>query len=136
MGHQGSHAIHLGQSRNHLIGAQDNRQAVPSLDSPQATEVADLDFQHVAVEEEQGIERLGLGGGSYVPGRREVIDEGHYASGANRTWMLAAMEMDVSTNPEPVSLLGSATQMPAAADHGHLVHEPKRGWGGGARFTP
>ena len=98
--------------------------------------MADLDFQHVAAEEEQGIERLGLGGRSYTPGRRKVIDESYYASGANRTWMLAAMEMDVSTNPEPVSLLGSATQMPAAADHGDLAHEPKRGWGGGARFTP
>ena len=98
--------------------------------------MADLDFQHVAVEKEQGIQRLGLGGRSYTPGCREVIDEAHYASGSNRTWMLAAMEMDVPTNPEPVSLLGSATQMPAAAEHGHLVHESERGWRGGARSTP
>ena len=98
--------------------------------------MADLDFQHVVIEKQLGIERLGLGGRSDTPDRREVIDEGHDASRADGTWMLAAMEMDVPTNPEPVSLLGSATQMPAAAEHGHLVHESERGWRGGARSTP
>ena len=124
------------QGRNHLVCTQDNRQAFPALDPPQAIQVTDLCFQHVAIKEQQGIERLRLGGRGDAPYRCEVIDEGHDASRPNGAWMLAAMEMDVSPNPEPIGLLCSTAQMSAAADQGHLVHEPERMRNGGGRFTP
>ena len=98
--------------------------------------MADFRFQDIAIEEQQGIERLRLGGGGDTSYCREMIDEGNDAGRANGTWVLAAMEMDVPTNPEPISLLGAAAQVSSSANHGHLVHEPERGWGGGARLTP
>lgn len=98
--------------------------------------MANLYFQHVAIEKQQGIECLGLGGRGDRPYRREMVDEGHDANWPDDTWMLAVMEMDVPTDPEPIGLLCATAQMSAAAHHGHLVHEPERGRGSDGRFTP
>ena len=98
--------------------------------------MANLHLKDISIEEQQGVEGLGLGGGGNTPYGGKVIDEIHDAIGANEARMLAAMEMDVPTNPEPIGLLGTAAQMSAAADQGNLVHEPQRGLDGWGQVTP
>ncbi len=50
--------------------------------------MADFQFQDLAIEEQQGIERLRLGRGGDTSYCREMIDEGNDAGRANGTWVL------------------------------------------------
>ena len=98
--------------------------------------MAHLHLQNVSIEEEKGVKSLRLGGRCDRPGRGQVIDEGHDAIRAKDTRMLTVMEMDVTADPKPVGVFGSAAQVPSPAHHGHEVHEPKRGNGCGVQVTP
>lgn len=91
--------------------------------------MASLHLKDIAIEEQQGVDGLGLGGRCNTPYGGQVIDESHDAVRPHYTRMLTAVEMDVPTNPESVGLLGSAAQVSAAAHHGDVVHESQRGAG-------
>jgi hypothetical protein len=106
---QSSYALHLSQDGGHLIHAQYDRQAIPALDPLESTQVTNVHLKDIPVEEQQRVEGLRLSGSRHRPHAGQVVDEGDDARWPHDTWMLAAMEMDVPANPEPVCLLGSVT---------------------------
>jgi hypothetical protein len=67
----------------------------------------DLDFEDVAVEEEDGAEGLVLGGGGDVPFGCKVGDECLDFGGAHVLWVAFAVEEDVAFDPVFVGLFGA-----------------------------
>ena len=71
-------------------------------------QLADLAVQHVAVEEEERAERLGLRRGADVLGDRQVRDEGVDLGLRHVRRVTEPVEADVPPHPEAVVLLGAA----------------------------
>jgi hypothetical protein len=58
MGHESRDSLHPSQDRRHFMRGQDYWQAFASLDTFQSTQMADLNLEHIPIQEEQCIESL------------------------------------------------------------------------------
>ena len=94
-------------------------------------ELADLAVQHVAVEEEERAERLGLRRGADVLGDGQVRDEGVDLGLRHVGRVAEPVEADVPPHPEAVGLLGAAAVVARPQGALQLVdelgHRPSRG---------
>lgn len=77
--------------------------------------MAHVQLENLAIEKEQGVERLRLRRGGNATAFGEVIDESDDADGADVPGVALFVEEDVAPDPEPISLLGPGAQVPAAA---------------------
>src|SRR5262245_62755150 len=61
--HQARHAVELREDGPNFLAREDDRQPLRRLGAHQAVEPGQFDVEHLAVEKEQGAQRLVLGGG-------------------------------------------------------------------------
>ena len=102
-------AVELVEDGADLVPAEHDRQPRGlSRARTSSCEFADLAVQHVAVEEEQRAERLGLRRGADVLGDRQVRDEGVDLGLRHVRRVAEPVEADVPPHPEAVGLLGAA----------------------------
>ena len=87
-------------------------------------EPIELDLQHLAIQEQQGIEGLILRGGRHIALRGQKGEEDRNLPGAHVPRM-AAMEIpDEVPDPVVIGLLGAAAVMQCTDPVAHLIHEP------------
>src|SRR5262245_12559375 len=97
--------LHLRQQRLDLAPREDNRQV---RRAPCAHDVLDpwqILLQDLAVEEQNGAQRLVLGRSRYLPLNGEVGQKPLYLDGAHVTRMALAVEQNESTYPADISVL-------------------------------
>lgn len=136
-----AHAGAVEQFRKQTGGAIQASQHVPNfvhgqyyweprqpLDASQAAELANLQLQHVAIQKEDRIERLGLGRSRNVTPRGQVIDEGGDSFRADIPRMPLLVKENVVPDPVPIGFFGTPAEMASSADQRNLIHQA-RGWG-------
>ena len=101
-------AVELVEDGADLLPAQDDRQAGLLAGADQLVELAHLAVQHVAVEEEERAERLGLRRGADVLVDGQVRDEGVDLGLRHVGRVAEPVEADVPPHPQAVGLLGAA----------------------------
>ena len=116
-------ALELVERGADFFPAEDDREAPRLAGSHQLVELADLAVQHVAVEEQQGAERLGLRGGADVLGHGEVGDEGVDLGLRHVGGVAEPVEADVPPHPAAVGLLGAAAVVTGAQSALQLADE-------------
>jgi hypothetical protein len=106
----------------HFLGREDDGDVAGEGRALELREPGELYFQDFAVEEEQGRERLVLGGSGDVPVGGEVGEEGGDLLAAEFGGVAQAVEVDVPLDPEKVCLFGAA----AIVARGARADEPGR----------
>ncbi len=120
-------AVQLTEHRTDLGPTEDDGQTHLRAGADQLAQVAHLPVQHVPVQEEQGAERLGLGGGADALGGREMREEG-VDLGLRHLGRVAEPVMpDVAPHPAAVGLLGAAAVVARPQGARHLVDERGHG---------
>ena len=89
----------------------------------------DLDMENVAVEKDDGAERLVLGGGGNVLFSGQMGEEGLDFFDPHFFWVTFAVEDDVAFDPIFVCLLGTERVMLETDGIGDLVEEFFAFWG-------
>jgi hypothetical protein len=112
--HQSRRAFEPAQHRPHLVPGQDDGQALRALGPDDLVHPREVDFQDHSVQEQQGAQRLVLGGGGALPvdgeGAQETGDLGRSHVGG----VTLVVEEDVAADPGDVGRLGSAAVMSGA----------------------
>lgn len=98
LGHQAVGAGHLGDDPAHLFPGEDGGQAFGLLGA-QGVNGSQVLVKHLAVEEEEGAERLILGGGGDVLRHRQVGQEGLDFRSAHLGGMALVLEEDIAPDP-------------------------------------
>src|SRR5207253_1771507 len=116
----------LREQRAPLIAAQDHGQLLGGGGARDVVEPRELDPEHVAVEEEQRLQRLVLRGGAHLAVHREVGQESLDCGRAELTRVPALVKTDVTPHPLQISLLSAQREVarahPLARDREQARH--------------
>src|SRR5712692_9628459 len=113
--HQPWHAIEPPEDGADLLARQHDRQVLGPLGPDDVVEPRQLDAEHVAIQKQQGAQRLVLGRGRDFVLDRERGQELGDLGGAHLHGMALAVEKDVALDPVDVRFLG-ATAVVSRAD--------------------
>lgn len=113
----------MGQHESYFFHRQYDGNPADMLDTLQTLDMADLHFQHIAIQEYQCIQGLRLRGGGNMFFYRQKIDIGRNALDTNIAWVPDLVKINIFPNPEPVSLLGSTAKMPPSANRRNQIHQ-------------
>ena len=119
--HQSDHTRHLLQDSLHFIAREDHRHPVVPLHPLESGHLAQRLVQHVIVEKDQGVERLGLRRRGKVAFTRQMVQEGLNLSLADSVRVALPMEIDELLDPGTVAILSAGAEVPTAADYGNLI---------------
>ena len=132
-GHQPGGARHGRQHRLHFFPGQDHRNPLPLLHPLQIAHPAQGLPENLLVEEDEGVEGLGLGGCGHPTFDRQVVQISFYLGRPHFLGMALAVKEDELPAPVAIRRFGVAAEMPGAADVGKLVQQAGRG---GTGITP
>jgi hypothetical protein len=122
--HHGGRPLQLRQNPPNLGAGEDDRES-PGLHRPHhAIDVGQRDPEDVAVEEEEGGQRLVLRRGCHPARGGQVGEKGPDLVNAHLLRMPLAVVEHVPTNPSRVRLFGAAAEVPQTAGLPHLVEQP------------
>ena len=118
--------VQAGQEPPHFLAGQDHGQTAVAVGA-KGVHVAEIEVEHVTVEEEEGGEGLILGTGRDAALHGEEGEEALDLLGAHRVGMAEAVgrfvEADVLFDPADVAALGFQGQAAEAGDMAHLVKQ-------------
>jgi hypothetical protein len=120
------HAIEAIQQGRHLGHREHHRQARRPLRRLDAVQPGQLDFQHLAVEEQQRGLGLVLGRCRHVAHDREVGEKGLDLDRPHLARVALAKMSDKSFNPVQICLLGTQAVVQEAYPAPHLLKQPRR----------
>jgi hypothetical protein len=112
--HQRKQALRPGdlvEHATHLLRREDHRQALPAP-CPHRVELAQVDLQNVAVEEEQGVEGLILCASRNPPLSSEMPKKLLDLRRSHRSRVAYPMEQNETPRPLRVAILGATGIMP------------------------
>lgn len=81
--------------------------------------------EHAFIEEYEGIQRLGLRGGSDCLDDGQMVEKRFDFGRAEFARMALAVEVDELLDPVAVADFGSRTEVPSATGRGELVKKPR-----------
>jgi len=122
-------------SRAHLGAGQHHGQALGELRRRGQVELAEIDREDIAVQEQQRRECLVLRRGAHAALHREVREEGLDLGAAHVGRVALAVEQDEASDPADVGFFGAAAAMERAHRGVHTVEQPRRR-GLGQRSVP
>lgn len=105
------------------------------LDPLQSGHVPQGLHNHRLIEEDDGVQCLGLGRSSHFADDRQIIEERFHLRGPQFPRVALAMEEDVLPDPVAITLFGAGAEMAATADGREQV-EQTRGAGYPITLTP
>ena len=109
IGDQARCTVHCPQNLADFLHRKHDRQTGYSLYAPEALQVLHREVEHVAVQEQECIERLRLGGRRDLLVRRQIVHERRDAGGAHAPRVAALVKADVLADPESIGDFGSST---------------------------
>src|SRR5262245_3906761 len=101
LGHQTKYAVapfDAAEDARHLLRPQDDWQPL-AAPRPQRVDRPEVNIEHPAVEEDEGVESLVLGGGRHATVRCQVGKELFDFRGAHVTWVAFVVEEDETNGP-------------------------------------
>ncbi len=110
----------------HFFAREDGRKSFGAPGAHRAELELERLVEHVAVEEDEGVERLVLGGGGDVEVDSQVGEEGFDLGLAHPGGVLFVVEQDEAADPVQIDLLGLVGVALAAQDVADLLEQARR----------
>ena len=114
------------QERAHLGTTQHHRQPLRGACARQPLEPRQLDVEHLAVEEQQRLQRLVLCGGAHPALDGEIREKALHLGGCELAGMAAIVKSDITPHPLQVRLLRAQRQVTRAHALTHDREQPLR----------
>jgi len=130
--------LELLEQGHDVAAREDGGEVLGTLGALEAVERGQVEFEHLAVEEDEGAEGLVLGGGRDGATQGEVVEEGGDLGGAHLPRVTSLVEADEVAYPADVGLLGAGGVVQAAEGDGDGLDEGHGGTPGarGKRDEP
>ena len=95
-GHEPGRVVELGDDRAHLVARQDDGEVLGALGPDHVLQPGQVLVQDVTVEEQEGVQRLVLGGRGHLALDGQGSEEARDLGGAHLRGMALAVEEDVN----------------------------------------
>ena len=122
--HQARHAIKAAKHGTHLLAREDNRQPLGTFGADHSFNQARIDFQHTAIEKEQGAKGLVLGGGRNVSVNGQMGQKGIDLGRPHLQRVALVVEENVPLDPIDVGCFGPDAVVAEAAGFADPVEQP------------
>ena len=110
-----------------VAAREDRGEVLGALGALETVERRQVEFEHLAVEEDQRAEGLVLGGGRDAAAQGEVVEEGGDLDGAHLPRVTSLVEADEFAYPAEVGLLGAGGVVQSAEGDGDGLDEGHAG---------
>lgn len=127
--HEERKSLQVQEQAADFLPGEDDGESARAFGRLELRQLSDGNVQNVLIEEDDGVERLILGGGSHIPLHGEVIEEGRDGLGPQLGGVNLSVEEDVATDPSGVGLLGAVGPTAPADGGANLIEEPWLGRG-------
>jgi hypothetical protein len=111
------------ENRPDFFSGEDHREAQGTLRAYEVVEPRDVQFEHVAVEEQERAESLVLGGRRHVVVDRQGAQEGRELGRAHVGGVALAVEKNVAADPRDVGVLGPPAVVAKAEGEANSIQQ-------------
>jgi len=109
--------------KTHLFARQDDWEAFRTFGPDETVQPGNVEFQHLAIEEQQSAQRLVLGRSGHLAVNRQKAQEARDLRRAHFHRVTLAVEQDVTPDPRDVRFFGPPAVMAAAQGSAYTVEQ-------------
>lgn len=121
--HDPKDSVEAGENAPNLVPCEDDRKPAGSFGPFDVVDPAEVFLEHVAVKEQDGAERLILGGGRHPFFHSQIAQESADLGFSHFRWVLLVVEENEPLDPMDVSLFGAIAHVPDTKRSPDLVEK-------------